>query len=68
MHDTPDPTPARLLLLAAVSITRQGSVDGYALARLAQHGYTREQVELAAQALVDIAVTAAETAVRQEAA
>ncbi len=42
----------RLLLLAAVAITRPAGLDGYLLGRLAALGYTREQIETAARALV----------------
>lgn len=41
----------RLLLLAAVAMTR-GGLDGYLTARLATFGYTREQAECAARALL----------------
>lgn len=42
----------RLLLLAAVAITRPAGLDGYLLGRLAHFGYTRAQVEVAALRLV----------------
>lgn len=42
------PEESRLLLLAAVSLSR-GELDSYIVARLAQFGYTREMVERAAR-------------------
>lgn len=37
-------TPARLLLLAAVSLVRDGRVDSYTTARLFTMGYGQQQV------------------------
>ena len=51
---------ARLLLLAAVCLLRDGDVDNYTVARLAAAGYTRQQVESAARWLAEDAALFAE--------
>lgn len=48
----------RLLLLAAVAITR-GPIDRYVVARLARYGYTPAQAEQAAMRIVSAAGDAA---------
>lgn len=64
-----DVDEARLLLLAAVSLTR-GDLDSYVVARLAQFGYDRARVEGAARRLVEAAhaTEEAEAAAQAEAA